>query len=394
MRIPLGDIFLTGALLGSLTVSVPGPASCQERAANRPSDRVEMLLEELTNAPGVSGQEAEVRKIVLRELRAAGSEVSTDGLGSAIGVLRGSAEGPRIMLAAHMDELGLMVKYITADGFVKFLPIGGWFDQALVDKRWIIQTGKGPIIGVVGIKTIHISAPEDRGRVFPREQLFLDVGARGKAEAEALGIRPGDPITPDSRLAGLGDGSYTAKAFDDRLGVAAMLEALRRLAAVKHPNTIVVVGTVQEEIGLRGAHTSSQAVKPDLGICVEVGVAGDYPGVGPDQAQEQLGGGPGLFLHDGSMLPNLKLRDFFFRVAAEKGIRLQPELVTGYGEDGAEMQRWSSGTPAVNFTVPVRYLHSFNGVIRREDFDKAVELLVEVLLRLDAKAVAELKRFD
>jgi len=356
-----------------------------------------MLLEELTNAPGVSGQEAEVRKIVLRELRAAGAEVSTDGLGSAIGVLRGPAEGPRIMLAAHMDELGLMVKYITADGFVKFLPIGGWFDQALVDKRWIIQTGKGPIIGVVGTSRLFTSRrPRIAAVSFPASNSSWTWGraARPKPKPKPLGIRPGDPIIPDSRFARLGDGSYTAKAFDDRLGVAAMLEALRRLAAVKHPNTIVVVGTVQEEIGLRGAHTSSQAVKPDLGICVEVGVAGDYPGVGPDQAQEQLGGGPGLFLHDGSMLPNLKLRDFFFRVAAEKRIRLQPELVTGYGEDGAEMQRWSSGTPAVNFTVPVRYLHSFNGVIRREDFDKAVDLLVEVLLRLDAKAVAELKRFD
>lgn len=373
-------------LLSSLALAIPNLGSGQ--------DGREKLLEELTNAPGISGQEAEVRKIVVRELRAAGAEVSTDGLGSAIGVLRGSGEGPRVMLAAHMDELGLTVKYITSEGFVKFLPLGGWFDQALVDKRWIIHTGKGPVLGVAGIKTIHISSPEDRTRVFPREQLFLDVGARSKVEAEALGIRAGDPITPDSRFARLGDGFYTAKAFDDRLGIAVMIEALKRLRALKHPNTILAVGTVQEEIGLRGAHTSSQVVKPDLGICLEVGVAGDYPGVGPDQAQEKLGGGPGLFLHDSSMLPNLKLRDFFFRVAGEKGIPLQPELVTGYGEDGAEMQRWFAGTPAVNFTVPVRYLHSFNGVVRREDFDRAVDLLVEVLMRLDAKTAQELKSFD
>ena len=372
--------------LSCLVSFVPQPASSQDRA--------EKLLEELTNAAGVSGQEADVRRIVLRELRAAGAEVSTDGLGSAIGILRGPADSPRIMLAAHMDELGLLVKYIAPDGFVKFVPVGGWFDQALVDKRWIIHTSKGPVTGVVGMKTIHISSPEDRNRVFPREQLFLDVGARSKAEAEALGVRPGDPITPDSRFARLGDGAYTAKAFDDRLGVAIMLEAVRRLVAMKHPNTIYAVGTVQEEIGLRGAHTSSQVVKPDLGISVEVGVAGDYPGVGPDQAQERLGGGPGLFLHDSSMLPNLKLKDLFFRVAMEKGISLQAELVTGYGEDGAEMQRWATGTPAVNFTVPVRYLHSFNGVIRREDFDKAVELLVEVLLQLDAKTVEQLRSFD
>jgi endoglucanase len=357
-------------------------------------DRAEKLVEELTNAPGVPGQEGEVWRIVARELRAAGAEVSTDGLGSAIGVFRGTADSPRIMLAAHMDELGQLVKYVTPDGFVKFLPLGGWFDQALVDKRWIIHTSKGPVAGVSGIKTIHISSSEDRSRVFPREQLFIDVGARSKGEAEALGIHPGDPVTPDSRFSRLGNGFLTAKAFDDRLGLAVMLEAVRRLSAMKHPNAIYAVGTVQEEIGLRGAHTSSQVVKPDVGISVEVGVAGDYPGVGPDQAQEKLGGGPGLFLHDSSMLPNLKLKDFFFRVAAEKGIPLQPELLTGYGEDGAEMQKWSTGTPAVNFTVPVRYLHSFNGVIRREDFDKAVDLLVEVLVRLDAKAVEEIKRHE
>lgn len=357
-------------------------------------DRVEKLLEELTNAPGISGQESAVRQIVARELRGMGAKVSTDGLGSVVGEFAGAAGAPRIMLAAHMDELGLMVKYISEDGFIKFLPIGGWFDQALVDKRWVVHTDKGPVAGVTGIKTVHISSPSDRTHVFTRDELFIDVGARNKAEAEAMGIRPGQMITPDSRFARLGEGAYVAKAFDDRLGVAVMLEAVRRLSAIQRVNHIFAVGTVQEEIGLRGAQTSSQAVRPDLGISVEVGVAGDYPGVGPNQAQERLGGGPGLFLHDSSMLPNLKLRDFFFRVAKEKSIPLQPELLTGYGEDGAQMQKWSTGTPAVNFTVPVRYLHSFNGVIRREDFDRAVDLLVEVLLRLDAKTVAGLKSFE
>lgn len=370
--------------IGFAVAAAPAPAQ----------DRVEKLLEELTNAPGISGQESAVRAIVARELRAMGAAVSTDGLGSVIGEFKGPAGAPRIMLAAHMDELGLMVKYITADGFVKFLPTGGWFDQALIDKRWIIHTDKGPVLAVSGIKTVHISSPADRNRVFPRDELFLDVGARNKADAEAMGIRPGQMITPDSRFTRLGDGVYVAKAFDDRLGVAVMLEAVRRLSSTQRAGHIFAVGTVQEEIGLRGAKTSSQVVKPDLGISVEVGVAGDYPGVGPDQAQEKLGGGPGIFLHDSSMLPNAKLRDFFFRVAKEKGIPLQPELLTGYGEDGAEMQKWSTGTPVVNFTVPVRYLHSFHGVIRRDDFDRAVDLLVEVLLRLDAKTVAELKSID
>ncbi|HEY5611304.1 MAG TPA: M42 family metallopeptidase [Thermoanaerobaculia bacterium] len=358
-------------------------------------DRAERLLEELTNAPGISGHEGEVRKIVLRELRAAGAEATTDGLGSAIGTFAGPAGSPRIMLAAHMDELGLLVKHITSDGFVKFLPTGGWLDQALVDKRWVIHTSKGRVIGVSGIKTVHVSRAEDRTRVFPRDDLFLDVGVKSSAEAEALGIRAGDSITPDVRFTRLGNGdAYAAKAFDDRLGIAVMLEAVRRVSSMKHPNTIVAVGTVQEEVGLRGARTSSQLVKPDVGIAVEVGVAGDYPGMGADLAQERLGDGPGIFLHDSSMIPNRKLVDLVFDAAKAKGIPLQPELLAGYGEDASEMQRWFTGTPAINLTVPVRYLHSFQGVIRRDDFDRAVELLVDVLMRLDGKTVEALKAFD
>ncbi len=386
MRYPLS---ITVAAIGAafcLLVSFPAHAAGPDRA--------EKLLEELTNAPGIPGQEEEVRRIVIRELRALGAEVSTDGLGSAIGVLRGSGDGPRIMLAAHLDELGLMVKHITAEGLVKFIPLGGFLDHTLVDKRWVIHTTKGPVKGVSGIKTIHVMPPEERTKMFPRDQLFIDVGARSRAEAEGMGIRPGQAITADSRFERLGEGAYTAKAFDDRVGLAVMLESARRLSPAKHANTIFAVATTQEEIGLRGAKTSSQVVKPDIGISIEAGVAGDFPGMGPDLAQERLGGGPGIYLHDASTLPNLKLRDFFFRVAGEKKIPLQPELLAGYGDDSAEMQKWSTGTPTVNMTVPVRYLHSFNGVIRREDFDKAIDLLVEVVLRMDKKTVEELRRFD
>lgn len=357
-------------------------------------DRVEKLIEELTNAAGVSGNEGEVRKIMAREMKAAGADVQTDGLGSVLGTLKGPEGSPKIMLAAHMDELGAIVKYVGEDGFVRILPIGGWWDQALIDKRWVIHTAKGPVHGVTGLKSVHIATGAERERVIPRDSLFIDIGARNKAEAEALGVVPGVPITPDVKFTRLSNGAYTAKAFDDRLGCAVMLEAVRRLSTMKHPNTIVAVGTVQEEIGSRGAITAAHLVKPDIGIAVEVGVAGDHPGTGPDQAQERLGRGPGLFLHDASMFPNAKLRDWFFSVAREKQINLQPQILSGYGQDASQIQRAGTGTPTVNFTVPVRYLHTFNGVIRREDFDKAVELLVEALMRLDATTAKNIQSFD
>ena len=227
------------------------------------------------------------------------------------------------------------------------------------------------------------------------EDLFIDVGARSREEAEAMGIRPGDPIAPWSPFTVLGENRYAAKAWDDRAGLVVMIEALRLIKEedLTIPGDLFFVATVQEEIGLRGGGTSTRRVRPDLGISIEGGVSADYPGARPEQAQERLGMGPGIFLMDSSMIPNQKLRDFFFEVARQEGIPLQPNVLTGYGEDGAEIQRYDSGRPAVNITVPARYLHSHTGIIDRGDLDGAVKLLIAVLERLDRVTVKELSSF-
>ena len=359
------------------------------------SDRVFRLLEELSNAPGPSGFEGPVREIMVREMHALGLETSTDGLGSVIGVLAGSSERPRIMLAAHMDEVGAIVRYVTAEGMVKFQPLGGWLDQALVDQRWIIMTNKGPVPALSGLRSVHLATPEERSRVTPRDEVFLDVGARSKEEAEAMGIRPGDGIVPAISFGELAHGRYVGKAMDDRVGCVMLLETLRRLKAqgTRTPNTLYFVGTVQEEVGLRGAHTAVEAVKPDLGISLEAGIAADHPGGRPDSAQERLGAGPVLYLADAAMLVNLKLRDFFERIAAQNNIPVQTEVTMGGAEDSAELQRFSAGRPAINFAVATRYLHAHNSEIDRADLDRAVNLLVKVLGHLDAQAVADISRF-
>ena len=358
-------------------------------------DRIERLLEELSNAPGPSGFEGPVREIVIREFRSAGVAVSTDGLGSVIGVLPGSSDGPRIMLAAHMDEVGAIVRYTTQEGFVKFQTLGGWFDQALINQRWKILTNKGPVSGVSGLISVHVAVPSDMTRVFPHDEIFLDVGARSKMEAERLGIRPGDPVVPWSSFTMLADGRYTGKAMDDRVGCVMMLEVLRRLKeeGIKTPNTIYFVGTVQEEVGLIGAHTAVQVVKPDLGISLEAGIAADHPGGKPEGAQERLGGGPVLYLADAAILANLKFKDFVQRVAEENRMPLQTEVLSGGAEDSAELQKFGTGKPAVNFAVATRYLHTHNSVIDRADLDRAVDLLVKILPHLDAKAVDGISRF-
>lgn len=370
--------------------------SAAVRAQTGPrNDRVARLLEELSNASGPSGFEGPVRDILARELRAAGLEVSTDGLGSVIGVLRGSSERPRIMLAAHMDEVGAMVRYVTVEGHVKFQLLGGWLDQALVDQRWTILTAKGPVVAVSGLRSVHITSVEERARVFPRDDVYLDVGARSKQEAEALGIRPGDPIVPLSSFTPLSNGRYLGKAMDDRVGCVMLLETLRRLKeeGTKTPNNIYFVGTVQEEVGLRGAHTAAQLVRPDLGISLEAGIAADHPGGRSEAAQERLGGGPVIYFADATMLVNLKFRDFFERVANESSTPFQTEVTFGGAEDSAELQRYGTGIPAVNFAVATRYLHTHNSVIERNDLDRAVDLLVKVLSRLDASTAAEISKF-
>ena len=334
-----------------------------------------------------------VRGILEREMRSAGLEISTDGLGSIVGVIRGPADGPRIMLAAHMDEVGAIVRYLTPEGMVKFQSLGGWLDQALPDQRWTIMTAKGPLPAISGLKSVHVTSQEERSRVTPRDDIFLDVGAVSKEEAEALGIRPGDGIVPASSFQEFAHGRYVGKALDDRVGCVMLLETLHRIKeqGIRTPNTIYFVGTVQEEVGLRGAHTAVAEVNPDLGISLEAGIAADHPGGRPDWAQERLGEGPVTYLADAQMLVNLKLRDLFQSIARQNNIPVQTEVTNGGAEDSAELQRYGAGRPAVNFAVATRYLHSHNSMIER--LDQAVSLLLKVLPVLDARNVKEISHF-
>jgi len=355
-------------------------------------DETQQLLQALADAPGPSGFEEPVRKIMVERMKPLAEKLSYDGLGSVIAV-QGSS-GPRIMVDAHMDELGGVVRRVSNDGYLTMQMLGGWLDQALVDQRWIIIGSKGPVRAITGIRDIHIVPQEERTKVYPRESIFLDVGAKNAAEVAAMGLEPGDPVVPDAPFAVMnGTQNYLGKGWDDRVGCAVVIEAMKKLAHSPHPNQIFWVATVQEEIGLRGAHTSSDLVKPEIGIAIEGGVTRDAPKVGAEEAQELLGAGPAIFLYDSSALPNLKLVTLIKQTAKEKAVPLQTDLIQGYGDDSAEMQKSNGGAPTVNMVVPVRYTHSHNGIMNRGDFDKMVELLVAVLQKLDAKTVGNLRDF-
>jgi putative aminopeptidase FrvX len=353
-------------------------------------DRTEALLRELSEAPGPSGFEEPVREIMVRELKPLG-KLSYDGMGSVIA--QNGTSGPKIILDAHMDELGAMVRRITPDGFITMQMLGGWLDMALPGQRWVILTSKGPVKAISGIRDIHVTPADERTRPFNRDNLYLDVGAKSAADAASLDIAPGDPIAPDVGFEELANGRYAGKAWDDRVGCAVAIEVLRRLAAEGHPNILFVAATTQEEIGLRGAHTAAAVIHPDIGLTIEGGMAGDQPATHPDETNGRLGGGPDVFIYDASALPNRKLVAFLKTTAHDVNVPVQLDLVTGYGDDSAEIQKSDTGAPTVNIGVPVRYMHVHNGIMDRADFDATVKLLVAMIKRLDDAEVAKIRDF-
>jgi endoglucanase len=383
MRIPLA---LPSAILAASLL--PAAFALHTHA----QDPTVQLLQQLSDAPGPPGFEDPVRKIMVGVMKPlATAPLTYDGMGSVIAQV-GTA-GPRIMIDAHMDELGGMVRRIAPNGQLTMQMLGGWLDQALVDQRWIILGSKGPIHAVTGIRDVHVATPAERTAVIPRDSVFLDIGARTPAEAAAMGIEPGDPVVPDSPFLVLnGSDNYLGKAWDDRIGCAVLLEAMQRMAKLPHANQLFFVATTQEEIGLRGARTASNAVKPDLGLAIEGGIANDQGGHA-EETQAHLGGGPAIFLYDSSAVPNRKLVTFVRETAKAAGIPLQLDLVQGYGDDSAEMQESGTGAPTLNILVPVRYTHAHNGVVNRQDFDRTVDLMVALLQKLDAKTVAAIRDF-
>ncbi|HEV3062710.1 MAG TPA: M42 family metallopeptidase [Vicinamibacterales bacterium] len=373
-------------------VTALGMAACALSAPVSAQDRVVTLLQQITDAAGPPGFEEPIRKIMVDAMKPLASSLAFDGLGSIIATQ--GTQGPRVMVDAHMDELGGMIRRVTPRGLLTMQMLGGWLDQALVDQRWTIVGSKGPVRAVTGIRDVHVVPADERTRVYPRDSLFLDVGATSEAEVAAMGIAPGDPVVPDAPFAVLnGTDNYLAKAWDDRVGCGVVIEAMRRLATLPHANQILWTVTTQEEIGLRGAQTAAAIVKPDVALAIEGGITGDvFPGRA-EETQVKLGAGPGIFLFDSSALPNRKLTALVKDTAAQKRLPLQTDLVQGYGDDSAELQRSNGGVPTINMVVPIRYTHSHNGIMNRRDFDQMVDLLVAILQRLDGPTVAKIRDF-
>ncbi len=353
-------------------------------------DSTEKLLKELTGITGISGREDKVAAYIAGKMKPF-CRISHDKLGSVICEKKGAAKGPRVMIAGHMDEVGFFVKQITSEGFIKFSPVGGWWSHVILGQRVVVESKKGPVVGVVGSKPPHELDADERRKLLQIKDMFIDVGAaRGFDVVKKLGIQPGDAIVPWGPFAVMSNPHlYMAKAWDDRVGCAIFMQTIKRLAKARHPNTVFGVGTVQEEVGLRGATTSASVVDPDVGFAVEVSIAHDTPGYGTEEAQA-LGNGVAIIVYDGSMIPNRNLVDLAVEVAKKKKIPYHFASLERGGTDSGRIHMNKAGVPSLVVGVATRYIHSHIGVLHRRDFDDAVNLMTEVTKVLDARKVASL----
>src|SRR5690625_685774 len=355
-------------------------------------DETLTMLKDLTDANGIPGHEKEAREVMEKYLKPYADEVFTDNLGSLIGKKVGDSNGPKIMIAGHLDEIGFMVTRIDKNGFIYFQPVGGWWSQVMLAQRVTIMSKKGNITGVIGSKPPHILTPEARKKAVEIKDMFIDIGASSKEEAEKFGVKPGDSIVPYFEFTQLkNDKMLLAKAWDNRIGCAIAIEVLKQLEGQDHPNIVYGVGTVQEEVGLRGAKTSANLIEPDIAFGVDVGIAGDTPGISDKDADSKLGEGPQIVLYDASMISHKGVRDLVIETAEEKNIPYQYTSMAGGGTDSGAIHLTANGVPALSITIATRYIHSHAAMLHRDDFEHAVELIVEVIKKLDKDTVASIR---
>ena len=338
-------------------------------------------LERLSNACGVAGREQEVRELMVKMLKPYADEVIVDRLENVIALKKGKKNKPKIMFDAHMDEVGLLVKTITKDGFLQFAKMGGIDDRILMAQKVKVYTEKRSLPGVVGSKPPHIQKEEERKKIITFDELFIYVGAKNRDDAKAMGIKPGDPIAFDSQYRAISKDIVMGKAFDNRVGCAMMIEAFKQLE--KTDCTLYAVGSVQEEIGLRGAGTAAFGVDPDVCIVLDVTVAGDVPGVREFDTSIKMGKGPAITVTDSGFIAHPKVLRWLINSATENKIDYQLETGLPGSTDAARIALTRQGIPSGTISVPARYIHSPSGLIDIKDAENSVKLAEATVRKIE-----------
>ncbi len=350
------------------------------------------FLAHITNAFGPSGFENDVAKLVINELKPHVNSMKKDGMGNVVARLKSShsqskLNTTRVLLMAHMDEVGFIIRDITKEGLALVEPLGGLDDNVVFGQHYQIKTAKGLIDAYSGVEAIHIIPKDKRNQLDKKERLFLDFGASSKAEAiNQFGVRPGLPVTFKSQFTQLSAHRYLGKALDDRVGVSLLSDVAK--AKLNTANDVYLAFTTQEEEGLRGAKVVYPQVKPDVVFNIEIGIASDFPlHQGTKSSDIRLGKGVSIFVYDRSMIPNQALTEWVLKVAKDNNIAIQYELEPGYGEDGASLQTQGQGVPTINIGIPVRYAHQSGGIFDAQDYKNALKLIKVLVSNIDKKGL-------
>ncbi len=338
-----------------------------------------MMFEALTELQGAPGDEGRVRNYMEQQLKKFSDEVIYDNLGSVFGVKKGN--GPKIMVAGHMDEVGFMVTQITENGMIRFQTLGGWWNQVLLAQRVQIMTSNGPVIGVIGSIPPHNLTPEQRKKPMEVTNMLIDIGADNEIDVKNIGVRPGDtivPICPFTPMAN--EKKILAKAWDNRYGCGLAIELLKELKDEQTPNELFSGATVQEEVGLRGAKTAANMIQPDVFFALDASPANDMSG--KKEEFGQLGEGALLRIMDRTMITHRGMRELILETAEENHIPYQYFVSQG-GTDAGRVHIENEGIPSAVIGICSRYIHTSASIIHVDDYTAAKELLVTLIQNFD-----------
>lgn len=341
------------------------------------------LLKRLCETPGVPSREEPIRAVIVEEMRPLVDTLTLDTMGNVIGVKKGTG-GPKVMIAAHMDEIGFLVKHIDDKGFLRLQPVGGWDPRVMVAQRvYVHGYGGRSLLGTLmpAAKPVHLLTPEDANKPPKIEEFFVDLGLPGD-EVKAL-VEVGDMVTMARTTERVGN-NVVSKTLDNRVSVFVMIEALR--AVGEHACDILAVATTQEEVGLRGATAAAYNLQPDIGIAVDITLANDFPGPADHEQITRLGEGAAIKIMDSSLLCHPKLVRHFRDVAEKHAIKYQMEILTRGGTDAGGIQRARGGIPSFTLSIPTRYVHTVNEMAAISDIEACIELLARYLEEAHTRA--------
>lgn len=346
------------------------------------------LFKNLTELQGAPGNEQLVRTFMRKELEKYSDEVIQDNLGGVFGVKNG--EGPKVMVAGHMDEVGFMVTQITKNGMIRFQTLGGWWNQVLLAQRVQVMTDHGPVVGVIGSIPPHNLTPEQRKKPMEVKNMLIDIGADDKEDAEEIGVKPGQqivPLTPFTPMAN--EKKILAKAWDNRYGCGLSIELLKELQNETVPNQLYSGATVQEEVGLRGAQVAANMIKPDIFYALDASPANDAQG--DEKEFGHIGKGALLRIFDRTMITHRGMREFILDTAESNNIPYQFFVSQG-GTDAGRVHISNDGVPSAVVGICSRYIHTSASIIHVDDYAAAKELLVKLVKQTDQNTVDQIRQ--